>query len=279
MLLRELISEEWSDKYKRSINCNNPKGFSQKAHCAGRKKHNENFADGRNPQDKGDSKRYNVPTKGSVSSLRKIAKQGGRRGQLAHWMANMKAGRKKANEDIGEHDIMKAFRDFLPIAMHVLKIDKLPRIKLSKQVDDSDQPTFGRFINDTMIIEVGIANRHILDILRTLAHELTHFKQFINHRIGPHSGDTGSPEENEAHAVAGVIMRFFNKKHPHYFADKPLELSETATAGATTAAAVSVGPIYKNKKAKQIKKADGTSVNALDLPGGNLLTGMTIAKR
>jgi FMN phosphatase YigB (HAD superfamily) len=55
----------------------------------------ENFADGKNPQDKGDSKRYHVPTKGSVSSLRKIAKQGGRRGQLAHWMANMKSGHKK----------------------------------------------------------------------------------------------------------------------------------------------------------------------------------------
>jgi pyrimidine deaminase RibD-like protein len=55
----------------------------------------ENFADGKNPQDKGDSKRYNVPTKGSVSSLRKIAKQGGRKGQLAHRMANMKSGHKK----------------------------------------------------------------------------------------------------------------------------------------------------------------------------------------
>ena len=33
--------EGWSKKYKKSINCNNPKGFSQKAHCAGRKK-NEN---------------------------------------------------------------------------------------------------------------------------------------------------------------------------------------------------------------------------------------------
>ena len=30
----------WSKKYKKSINCNNPKGFSQKAHCAGRKKEN-----------------------------------------------------------------------------------------------------------------------------------------------------------------------------------------------------------------------------------------------
>jgi hypothetical protein len=56
---------------------------------------NENFADGKNPQDKGDSKRYGVPTKAGVSTLRKVAKQGGRKGQLAHWMANMKAGKAK----------------------------------------------------------------------------------------------------------------------------------------------------------------------------------------
>ena len=55
----------------------------------------ENFADGRNPQDKGDSKRYGINTKASVSSLRKTAKQGGRKGQLAHWLANMKAGKAK----------------------------------------------------------------------------------------------------------------------------------------------------------------------------------------
>lgn len=35
------IDEKWSKKYKRSIDCNNPKGFSQRAHCAGRKKKNE----------------------------------------------------------------------------------------------------------------------------------------------------------------------------------------------------------------------------------------------
>jgi len=31
-------NEEWSEKYKSSIDCNNPKGFSQKAHCQGKKK-------------------------------------------------------------------------------------------------------------------------------------------------------------------------------------------------------------------------------------------------
>jgi len=34
----DYVVEKWSEKYKRSIDCNNPKGFSQKAHCAGRNK-------------------------------------------------------------------------------------------------------------------------------------------------------------------------------------------------------------------------------------------------
>jgi hypothetical protein len=62
----------------------------------------ENFADGRNPQDKGDAKRHGINTKASVSSLRKTAKQGGRKGQLAHWLANMKAGRAKAKRKTNE---------------------------------------------------------------------------------------------------------------------------------------------------------------------------------
>ena len=34
----DYIEEKWSEKYKRSIDCSNPKGFSQRAHCQGRKK-------------------------------------------------------------------------------------------------------------------------------------------------------------------------------------------------------------------------------------------------
>lgn len=37
MRASEFITEKWTKKYKKSINCSNPKGFSQKAHCAGRK--------------------------------------------------------------------------------------------------------------------------------------------------------------------------------------------------------------------------------------------------
>jgi hypothetical protein len=34
----DMMNERWSQKYKRSINCNNPRGFSQRAYCQGRNK-------------------------------------------------------------------------------------------------------------------------------------------------------------------------------------------------------------------------------------------------
>lgn len=41
MRATEFVSEKWSQKYKRSINCAHPKGFSQRAHCAGRNKNED----------------------------------------------------------------------------------------------------------------------------------------------------------------------------------------------------------------------------------------------
>jgi hypothetical protein len=41
MKASEFVFEKWSQKYKSSINCSHPKGFSQKAHCAGKNKQNE----------------------------------------------------------------------------------------------------------------------------------------------------------------------------------------------------------------------------------------------
>jgi hypothetical protein len=59
----------------------------------------ENFADGKKPGRKGLAKRSGVNTKASVSDLRKTAKNSsGEKQRMAHWMANMKAGRAK-NED------------------------------------------------------------------------------------------------------------------------------------------------------------------------------------
>jgi len=59
----------------------------------------ENFADGKNPGRKGLAKRSGVNTKASVSSLRKTAKHStGEKARMAHWLANMKAGKARAKK-------------------------------------------------------------------------------------------------------------------------------------------------------------------------------------
>ena len=106
------IKEEWSKKYKDSINCSNPKGFSQKAHCASKKKNEsieENFADGKHPERKGDSARHGIPKHASLAQLDKIGHGSGRKAQLARWQANMKRGRAK-NEDI--EDVEEGWKEW-----------------------------------------------------------------------------------------------------------------------------------------------------------------------
>ena len=59
----------------------------------------ENFADGKKPGRKGLAKRSGVDTKASVSDVRKTAKNSsGEKQRMAHWLANMKAGRAKKNK-------------------------------------------------------------------------------------------------------------------------------------------------------------------------------------
>ena len=119
--------------------------------------------------------------------------------------------------------LMDMLPAFLPLALEILELSHIPKIKLEKFIDDDVQPTFGKFVNDENMIYLGIANRHPVDILRTLAHEMVHYKQNTEHELDGESGKTGSPQENQAHEIAGIIMREFNKANPAFLKAKPLE--------------------------------------------------------
>ena len=112
-------------------------------------------------------------------------------------------------------------RDFIDFCVKELKIEQMPVIKLRKDPQWSVvHKTFGRYINDQHLLEVAWGHRHIMDVLRTVAHELTHRHQHERDgdRMGPDAGETGSPYENEANARAGVLMRDYARLHPEYFA-------------------------------------------------------------
>jgi hypothetical protein len=123
--------------------------------------------------------------------------------------------------------IISIVRDFLPVAKKELGMSRIPKVKLQKHIGVEDgQATFGRYVQEENVIYLGIADRHPVDILRTLAHELVHAKQDMEGKLYNGAGETGSPIENEAHMIAGIIMRHFNKKFPDAIKSKPLELDE-----------------------------------------------------
>jgi hypothetical protein len=123
-------------------------------------------------------------------------------------------------------NFVEIFKKFLPLAMHYLKLDSLPKMKFDAHVHDEVQPTFGKYVNQEKTLYVALMNRHPNDILRTVAHELVHYKQDTKHELGPTSGVTGSPEENQAHQLAGIVMRHFNKRYPEYLNSKPITESQ-----------------------------------------------------
>lgn len=126
-------------------------------------------------------------------------------------------------ENVDNTSTITEFKQFLLFCKKELELDKLPEIKWC--VDDDvggNQPSFGAFHNGDQSIRLSIINRHPLDIMRTLAHELCHYKQYTQGKLNQHSGKTGSSEENEANSVAGVIMRKWNKSNPDMFNKKPI---------------------------------------------------------
>ena len=108
-------------------------------------------------------------------------------------------------------DKKQRIKDFALWAIKLLEIEQAPRIKL---VGDTKTTALGYFDPETQDIVVSVKDRHQMDIMRTLAHELVHRKQNEAREL---NGETGSPDENEANALAGVLLRWWGRKNPDQF--------------------------------------------------------------
>jgi cytidyltransferase-like protein len=103
--------------------------------------------------------------------------------------------------------------EFIKFAAKNLGLQNLPG-SLTLSYDNKqakDKRTFGFFDPHDKKIWIYVKNRNMADILRTLAHELVHRKQEEDGRLDPTSGQTGSPIEDEANSMAGVLLRNFGK--------------------------------------------------------------------
>ena len=108
--------------------------------------------------------------------------------------------------------------DFVKFCSEHLGLEKSPAIQLRRDPEWSARnKTFGRFNTETGALEVSIGNRHVMDVLRTVAHELVHQRQSEVEDMPDTSGETGSKYENQANSLAGVLMRDYAELHPEHF--------------------------------------------------------------
>jgi hypothetical protein len=160
-------------------------------------------------------------------------------------------------------------RDFIGFCVKKLRIEQMPRVKLRRDPQwPTVHKTFGRYNDEAKTLEVAWGQRHIMDVLRTVAHELTHKHQHEREgeRMGPDAGETGSPYENEANARAGVLMRDYGRLHPEYFSVGQAHDLEESASGYIPTRAQAKDPRYSMALTVDIKPGQvGKEANKLKL--------------
>jgi hypothetical protein len=120
-------------------------------------------------------------------------------------------------ENLDYKQKLQAFVDFVADG---LGIQNKPTLQYEESLEFTQRErSFGGFVPEDNKIIVVVGNRNLADVMRSLAHELVHVRQNEETPLTAMQGETGSEIENQANAVAGVIMRLYGKNNPEIYMD------------------------------------------------------------
>lgn len=123
--------------------------------------------------------------------------------------------------------------DFIKFCNSILKIDNMPTMHL--HMIKKPEMTTGMYNRSGNIMHVLVGKRLIVDVLRTIAHELTHRRQDEVGLLDKHlanvdpmneMGDIDTVYENEAYTLAGNIVKIFCRKYKKIPKDELYQLNE-----------------------------------------------------
>ena len=119
------------------------------------------------------------------------------------------------DENIGDHPLMKKF---IKWATEKVNLETEPEITFSYDTEEAQNGHHtGRHVEGTNEVWVYAKNRNMVDIMRTVFHELVHCRQSELNMIQPGDSYPGSPIEAEADMMAGKFIKIFGKRHPEIF--------------------------------------------------------------
>jgi len=107
---------------------------------------------------------------------------------------------------------------FIEWASRILKLETTPEVELSYDTEEAQEGHHtGRHTHGDNKVWVYAKNRNLVDIYRTIFHELVHVRQGELGKIKPNSSYPGSPIERQADEMAGKYIKIFGKEHPEIF--------------------------------------------------------------
>lgn len=106
-------------------------------------------------------------------------------------------------------------KDFLKFTKEYLQLDKLPTVHILDT--RTEGMTYGAFSPDNEMLKVYGKNRGLADVMRTTAHELTHYNQKVENRIPKGLNHRDKTLESEANTVSGDIVYMYGLEHPEIY--------------------------------------------------------------
>jgi len=107
------------------------------------------------------------------------------------------------------NDNLHIIEDFCNFCAQFLKIDHPIKILISDNRDDSGIRTTASYDPQNHKISIYGKARAVVDICRSIAHEMTHMSQMLEDRIEFPVQDIGGEIEDEANAKAGEIIKAY----------------------------------------------------------------------
>jgi Zn-dependent peptidase ImmA (M78 family) len=138
------------------------------------------------------------------------------RGNKERLFKNMKFVNNLNEEILPVDKKEQIIQDFIDFVLNKFDLDgEGLTIVISYDSEDAKQmKSFGKYIPDEDYLLIVASNRNLADVLRTLVHEIWHHKQKLENRLEVDSNNDGSEIENEANAMAAIVMREFGRENP-----------------------------------------------------------------
>lgn len=134
-----------------------------------------------------------------------------------------KLGKKFPSLKNHEHDAVDSHvadevAKFVDWTAKKLKLQKVPSIELSMDSEEAQTNHHtGGHVPGEDSVWVYAKNRNLVDILRTVFHELVHVRQHEIGMIKPGDSYPGSPIEAMADMLAGKYIKIYGEKNHHIF--------------------------------------------------------------